>query len=189
MRGLRVLPLTPARWPDLEAVFAGRGCSTARKCSCMFYRERGVQIAGGASARKNRAALKKLAAAGKKPGLLAYRDGAPVGWVALGPREDFAVLEHSPVMKAVDEKKVWSIVCFVVPSPFRGQGVARALLEGAIKFARKKGAEVLEAYPMDKKRRGSPNDMWFGAKSMYDKHGFEEVARRKPERPIVRLAL
>jgi hypothetical protein len=29
--------------------------------------------------------------------------------------------------------------------------------------------------------------MWFGAKSMYDAAGFEEAARRKPQRPVVRL--
>jgi hypothetical protein len=29
--------------------------------------------------------------------------------------------------------------------------------------------------------------MWFGAKSMYDKAGFKEVARRRPHRPIVRI--
>jgi hypothetical protein len=28
--------------------------------------------------------------------------------------------------------------------------------------------------------------MWFGAKSVYDKAGFKEVARRKPQRPVVR---
>jgi hypothetical protein len=29
--------------------------------------------------------------------------------------------------------------------------------------------------------------MWFGATSMYDKAGFKEVARRKPQRPVVRI--
>jgi hypothetical protein len=29
--------------------------------------------------------------------------------------------------------------------------------------------------------------MWFGAKVMYDNAGFKEVARRKPQRPIVRI--
>jgi ribosomal protein S18 acetylase RimI-like enzyme len=82
---------------------------------------------------------------------------------------------------------VWSIVCFVVPSEHRGQGVARALLDGAIAYARKRGATLLEAYPVDRKRRSSDDAMWFGAKSMYDHAGFEEVARRKPERPIVRI--
>jgi hypothetical protein len=31
--------------------------------------------------------------------------------------------------------------------------------------------------------------MWFGATSMYDLAGFEEVARRKRTRPVVRLDL
>jgi hypothetical protein len=46
---------------------------------------------------------------------------------------------------------------------------------------------VLEAYPVDKPGRSNDDQMWFGAKSMYDSAGFEEVARRKPRRPIVRL--
>jgi hypothetical protein len=28
--------------------------------------------------------------------------------------------------------------------------------------------------------------MWFGAKSMFDRAGFAEVARRKPTRPVMR---
>ena len=42
---------------------------------------------------------------------------------------------------------------------------------------------------MDKPRRSSDDAMWFGAKSMYDRAGFKEVARRKPARPVVRLKL
>ena len=111
----------------------------------------------------------------------------PVGWVSLGPREDFARLKRSPVMKAVDDQPVWSIVCFVVPSQYRGQGVARALLDSAIAYARQCGAQLLEAYPVDKPGHSRDDAMWFGAKSMYDAAGFAEVARRKPHRPVVRL--
>ena len=45
----------------------------------------------------------------------------------------------------------------------------------------------MEAYPVDKPARSNDDSMWFGAKSMYDKAGFKEVARRKPHRPIVRI--
>src|SRR5712675_1587700 len=90
-------------------------------------------------------------------------------------------------LKAVDHQPVWSIICFVVPSEHRGQGVARALLKGAIAYARKQGATLLEAYPVDRRGRSNDDSMWFGAKSMYDGAGFTEVARRKPRRPIVRL--
>jgi ribosomal protein S18 acetylase RimI-like enzyme len=107
--------------------------------------------------------------------------------VSIGPREDYAKLKRSPVMKAVDDQPVWSVICFVVPSEYRGLGVARALLQGAVAYAKRHGASLIEAYPVDKPVHSSDDPMWFGAKSMYDSAGFKEVARRKPQRPIVRL--
>lgn len=189
---LSVLPATPGRWPDVEAVFNARGCSVARSCWCMAYRRSGSRAplpAGKSRAKANRAELKALVAAGRSPGLVAYRRKIPVGWISLAPRAEFARLRRSPIMKPVDGQPVWSIVCFVVPSAYRGQGVARALLRGAIAYARKRGATLVEAYPVDKPGRSSDDAMWFGAKSMYDRAGFREVARRKPARPVVRLAL
>jgi ribosomal protein S18 acetylase RimI-like enzyme len=158
----------------------------------MAYRRSGAQnalpAAFGRSA-ANRADLKALVDAGKSPGLIAYDRKVPVGWVSVAPREEFARLQRSPVMKPVDDKPVWSIVCFVVPSAFRGAGVAHALLAGAIAYARERGAALVEAYPVDRAGRSRDDAMWFGAKSMYDRAGFEEVARRKPERPVVRLEI
>ena len=187
---LTVRPLTPERWPDLEALFNAKGCSVARGCWCMFYRRSGARSplpAGTTAAQANRADLKKLTRGDTPPGLIGYRGKVPVGWVSLGPRGDYAKLQRSPVMKPVDELPVWSILCFVVPSEHRGQGVARALLDGAIAYAKKQGATLLEAYPVDKPGRSHDDFMWFGAKSMFDDAGFEEVARRKPQRPVVRL--
>ena len=188
---LTIHPLTPARWPDLEALFNARGCSIARGCWCMYYRESGkVEVPAGMTlAQARRAQLKALTdkAKGLPPGLIAYRGKQPVGWISLGPREDYAKLRRSPVMKPVDDKPVWSIVCFVVPAEWRGQGVARELLQGAIAYAARRGAKLLEAYPIDKPQRSHDEFLWHGAKSMFDAAGFAEVARRKPQRPIVRL--
>jgi ribosomal protein S18 acetylase RimI-like enzyme len=186
-----IRPLTLDRWRDLEAVFNARGCSVARGCWCMFYRHSGAQTHSSNKTRgqANRAQLKRLVAAGGVPGLIAFRDGVPAGWVSMGPREDYKKLAHSPVMRPVDDTPVWSIICFVVPSEFRGQGIARALLKGAIAYARKQGARLVEAYPVDTSSRSPDDSMWFGAKSMYDEAGFSEVARRKPRRPIVRLGI
>jgi GNAT superfamily N-acetyltransferase len=188
---LTIRPLTPARWRDLEEVFDAAGCSVARRCWCMFYRRSGADGGTTGLGRKeeNRRELKALVDSGRPPGLIAYRGKVPVGWVSLAPREEFARLQRSPVMKPVDAKPVWSVICFVVPSAYRGQGVARALLRGAVEYARKRGARLVEAYPVDKPGRSADDNMWFGAKSMYDRAGFEEVARRKPTRPVVRLAV
>lgn len=187
---LAVSPLTPDRWPDLEAIFNARGCSLARGCWCMYYRTSGSQAqstVSGSRAAANKAQLKALADSGRPPGLIGYRGKVPVGWVSVGPREDYAKLRRSPVMKPLDDQPVWSIICFVVPPQYRGQGVARALLAGAIAYARKHGARLIEAYPVDKPTRSGDDTMWFGARSMYDEAGFSEVARRKPHRPVVRL--
>ena len=148
---LTVLPLTPERWPDLETLFNAKGCSVARGCWCIYYRRsgsRGALPEGTTHAQANRSELKALADAGNPPGLIGYRGNTPVGWVSLGPRDEYAKLKRSPVMKAVDEQPVWSI---------------------------------------DRPDRTNDDSTWFGAKSMYDRAGFKEVARRKPQRPIVRL--
>jgi GNAT superfamily N-acetyltransferase len=86
---------------------------------------------------------------GPAPGLLAYRDGVPVGWVSLGPRESYARLEASRIRPRLDEVPVWSIVCFVVARTERRQGVARRLLDVAVDYAWDHGAPALEAYPVD----------------------------------------
>ena len=187
---LTIEPLTPDRWSDFETIFKARGCSVARSCWCMAYRLSGAPAPlphGTTRSQANRKRFKAVVDAGRPPGLIGYQRKVPVGWVSLGPREDYARLQRSPVMKPVDEQPVWSIVCFVVPAEYRGQGVARALLKGAVAYARKHGAKLVEAYPVDRPARSKDEYMWFGAKSMYDKAGFKEVARRKPQRPIVRM--
>jgi ribosomal protein S18 acetylase RimI-like enzyme len=187
---LSIKPLTPGRWPDLEILFNARGCSVARGCWCMYYRvsgKGGFTRPGDEQRREAKAALRALAQHNPPPGLIGYRGKLPVGWVSLGPREDFAKLAKSPVMKPVDEQPVWSIVCFVVPSEYRQQGVARELLAGAVDYARQRGVTLLEAYPVDKGQPQAAEAPWFGSKRMFDEAGFNEVARRRPDRPVVRL--
>jgi ribosomal protein S18 acetylase RimI-like enzyme len=189
---LVVRPLTERRWDDLQTVFNAKGCSVARGCWCMYYRVSGK----GAYTRPSdtqrslsKAALKSLIAQDPPPGLLGYLGKTPVGWVSLGPREHYAKLAKSLVMKPIDDQAVWSVVCFVVPSEYRRQGVARELLAGAVHYARERGVRLLEAYPVDKDELSATEAPWFGSKSMFDEAGFQEVARRKPARPVVRLQL
>ena len=70
-------------------------------------------------------ALKALVGDGHVPGLVGYEDDIPVGWVSLSPREDYAKLRRSPAMKPVDDKRVWSIVCFFVDKGARGKECPR----------------------------------------------------------------
>ncbi len=188
---ITAFPLTSDRWRDLEAIFEARGCSMARGCWCMYFRETGkLNLPEGMKPpafRKQQ--MQALVAAGPPPGLLGYQGREPVGWVAFADRAHYPKLQRSPVARPVDDQPVWSVTCFVVPSRFRHQGVATALLHAAIDYARGQGVRVLEAYPADKSGPTDDNWLWYGPLGMYEKAGFVEVARRRPERPVVRRTL
>ncbi len=189
---LTVRPLTPETWGDFTAIFNSKGCSVARGCWCMCYRESGKvpKPPPGMTVRDVRKRqMKQLARGPVTPGLIGYFGDEPVGWMSLGPREAYARLQRSSVMKPLDDTPVWSIICFVIPRHRRGQGIGKALLKAAIQFARAKKVKVLEGYPVDKKGRVKDEYLWFGTPSMFTRAGFKEVARRKPERPIMRLNL
>jgi len=192
-----VLPLTPERIPDLAALFDQGG--DPRWCWCAYFRVRG-RTWSNSTPGQNRKVLEGAVADGDKvdraPGLVAYDGDEVVGWVSVGPRTDYERLTYSTVLAPVDEQPVWSIVCFVVGRRSRGQGVARALLEAAIDHARDHGATILEAYPVDvpSRTRVASANVYQGTLSMFERAGFEVVARRQHNaaslvRPIVRLAL
>ena len=193
---LDIQPLTPARFVDLAALFEEGG--DPKWCWCTYFRVRGRSWSN-ATATENRAELSRLTARSNAerpaPGLVAYRDGRAIGWVSLGPREDYDRLAYSKLLAPLDDAPVWSIVCFVVSRRSRGKGVASALLDAAIAYARELGATMLEAYPVDPGAGRVPAANAFkGTLSMFQRAGFEVAARRQwhdttPERPIVRLAL
>src|SRR3990170_1637550 len=129
---LEVHPLTPERWPDLEKLFGPSGAYGG--CWCMWFRLRRKEF-DRASGSRRRQAMKSLVESGEPPGLLGYIDGEPVAWVSLAPRREFAHLEHSRTLKRVNDRPVWSIVCFVIDPRFRGRGLMTKMLSAAIDYA------------------------------------------------------
>ena len=131
----------------------------------------------------------------RAPGLIAYVDGEPAGWVRVGPRIDQArLLRTRDVTTATDEPldadDVWSISCFVVRTAHRGQGLMKRLLDAAVSTARDAGARVVEAYPLDPTvAKRSANQLYRGTVSMFEQAGFDIVDRPKPDRALVSLTL
>ncbi len=117
--------------------------------------------------------------AGDQPGLLAYRQGVPVGWVSVGPRHDFSALLRSPTYRPVDDDEgVHVISCFYVHPDAKRQGVAGALLDAAVRHAFERGAVVVEAYP------GNPPD-YKGRIEWFERRGFTPI-RRAGKRTVMR---
>lgn len=185
--GFSIRPLTPARWKDFEALFGPRGACAG--CWCQWIRRTRAEHRGTTS-EANKRAMKRLVDAGEVPGLLAYEGGKAVAWAALGPRSSFKRLETSRVLKPIDDEPVWSAPCFFVSRDARGKGATAALLLAAADRARRKGARVLEGYPVDPKgKRIPPAFVWWGLEPAFRKAGFQEAARRSPTRPVMRKSL
>jgi GNAT superfamily N-acetyltransferase len=100
--------------------------------------------------------------------------------VSLGPRTDFERIVRSRVIPKVDDRPVWSIVCFAVSSSARGRGVARALLDAAVAHAAARGAAAVEAYPVaiGDGEAIHPDAAFTGTLPMFERAGFLVVADR-----------
>lgn len=181
---LTIRPVTPDRWGDLVALFGPRGAVAG--CWCMWWRLSAKEWESKAY-EGNRRSMKKFVDAGDRPGLLAYRDGVPVGWVSVAPRDRFPRIERSRVLGPVDDAEVWSVVCFFIHRTERGSGVGSALLDAAVEEAATRGATIVEGYPVDPRGKKTSNGGAFtGLESMFRAAGFEEVERRSAGRPIMR---
>ncbi len=138
----------------------------------------------------NKKALKKIVDSGSIPGIIVYLKGQPLGWCAVAPREVFLSLERSRLLKRVDDKPVWSVVCFFVAKPFRHKGLMARLLEVAVDYVRSKNGLILEGYPVESKSGKMPDPFAYtGISSVFRKVGFCEVLRRSENRPIMRYVI
>jgi GNAT superfamily N-acetyltransferase len=178
--------VTPERWQDLETLFGKHGACSG--CWCMWWRLKRSEFAKQAG-EKNRRALKGIVDSGEVPGLLAYAEGRPVAWCSIAPRERFGSLERSRTLKRVDDRPVWSIVCFFVARAYRGRGIMPRFLEAAVDYAREQGARIVEAYPIEPDKRLTGSDGFTGVASVFRREGFVEVLRRAEKRPIMRRFL
>lgn len=194
MDELTVRPLTAETWDALAGLFSQGG--DPKGCWCTYWR---VPRSTWATAKPpaKRQALRSLATKGMHaPGLVALRDGEAIGWVSLGPREDYARLAGSRTIPQLPGNEVWSIVCFVVGRRSRRSGVASALLEAAIAHARAGGARVLEGYPVQTDgTRISSASAYTGTLGMFERAGFRIASETTSQaggglpRVVVRRAL
>lgn len=195
---IRAVPANEASCADLEAVFGTRG--QAARCLCQRVRlphrewrdmtrpERAARLAAQAACGRRDASATS--------GLLAFLDGAPAGWCAVGPRTDFLRYHQSQSQtvwagRAEDraDAAVWSAACFVTRAGFRRRGVAAALARAAIGFARDRGARAIEGYALipDPGQDVPWGELSVGSRGMFAAAGYREVARPSSRRAVMRV--
>jgi GNAT superfamily N-acetyltransferase len=182
MTRLAFKPVTKATKADFEALFESPGGPSY--CWCMYTR-----------VSKEEAKTANHDVKARKPmmmeridkrvtiGLVGYDKGVPIAWVSIAPRETFP---HLKGPEARDGEKIWSLSCMYVKRKHRGDGLGHQLIEAAVKFARKRKADIVEAYAV---HPDSPSYRNMGFIPAYEKAGFERIEKLGTRRTVMRLAL
>lgn len=179
-------PLSPVRCDDAAELF--ESSTTTRGCWCMWFllSTREVQSGWGET---NRQLFTGLAAADNPPaGLIAYDEGKPVGWCAMGPRSRYPRVLRSPLMASRDPSEddtVWFVPCFFVRTAWRRAGVSRQLLTAVLEHGRDHGAKAIEGFPLAGEGPHKSN-RYLGTEQLFAACGFAAVARPSPQRVVMR---
>lgn len=189
---MAIHPLTPDRWDDFVALFETD--AICRMCWCVHHRLPAA-IRREATSASRKTAMAKIVKKGPPPGLLAYKGGEAVGWIAIAPRPATPDWNEGRKASAAelpehgDDDTVWGASCFFIRKDARGQGLTATLLDAGTEYAKAHGANTVEACPMAHDGKRSATGMFVGPKRVFDRAGFKTVLERKAGRPLMRLSL
>lgn len=173
--GRMTIEVRPATDFDDVATLVGPRKPTSNVCFCLSYRigsKENVALKGQARADR----VRELCHQDPPPGVIAYLDGEPVGWAALQPRRETSFARNR-LIPHVDDLDVWSLWCFRVRPGYRKQGITHALVEGAVAYARERGAPAIEGYPVDNgDEKVNLTMAYVGTRSLFESAGFERAA-------------
>ena len=173
--GLLVVAATADRFDDIATMLAPKSPGVVA-CWCLSYRlDSATNRALSADERREMA--RRLSAGRIAPGVLAYDGDQVVGWAAVAPRRDVRGIHGNSKIPEIDDLPVFSLWCLKVRAGHRGQGVASALIDGAVRFAFEHGAPAVESYPIDNHgQRIDTTSAFVGTRALFEAAGFEKVA-------------
>jgi GNAT superfamily N-acetyltransferase len=191
-----IVPANEASWEDLQAVFGTRG--SAARCQCQRFKLRPRESFGSFPVEERAFRLRTQTDCGHPgsdttSGLVAYLDGAPVGWCAVEPRTAYEGLVRNVRVpwEGRDEDKaddsVWAVTCVFARAGFRRRGIGHALVRASVDFARARGARALEGYPMLTGEGAISEELHVGVRSMFAAAGFAEVSHPTLRRVVMRI--
>jgi GNAT superfamily N-acetyltransferase len=171
---IEVKPATLARFADVATILGPKNPQSS-VCWCLSHRidaKTNQSLVGP----ERGEFVKKLCRRRTAPGVLAYDGGEVVGWAAVAPRSELP-FARSTKIPHVDDLPAWSVWCVRVRPGHRGKGISHALLEGAVAYARAKGAPAIEGYPVD--NQGKKVDLtmaYVGTRGLFERAGFTKAA-------------
>jgi GNAT superfamily N-acetyltransferase len=191
---LTVVSARDAGWDAVESVF--RSEASSRNCWCQFHILDNAEQRRTTRDSRRELLHEQVESLDPPRGLIALDDDEPAGWCGVEPR---LRVRHALASRLVaknsvdplDDPRVWSVYCILVPPKRRRSGVGRALLRAAIDHATAAGAGALEGYPIDTALRGGvlPPGFSTGTVAMFEHEGFTRIASLPSGRTLVHRRL
>ncbi len=179
---MTVLRMAPSRRDDFLRFFDHEGGPAFRdnpgwaKCYCHYYHVPKAIAWDSFDAAANRTAMSARIDVAEMEGFLAYAGGEVVGWLNAQPLHK---LPHCMARMGIPAPPLdvppcfaAAVVCFVIAPQRRRQGIARALLEGALTSFASRGIRVVDAFPFKAGESTSPSDHYHGPPSLFSETGF-----------------
>jgi GNAT superfamily N-acetyltransferase len=169
-----VRPATKARFDDVATMLGPKNPDSS-VCWCLSHRldsKTNRELVGRARGEY----VKMLCGRKVAPGVLAYACADVAGWAAVAPRSELP-FARSAKIPHVDDLPVWSVWCIRVRPGYRGRGISHTLLDGAVAYARSRGAPAIEGYPVD--NQGKKVDLtmaYVGTRKLFEDAGFTKAA-------------
>jgi ribosomal protein S18 acetylase RimI-like enzyme len=163
-----IRPLDASTW-DAFAELVERNNGVFGGCWCIGYHpERGQQGISHRAVKEERVLSDRAHAA-----LVLDEDGAQ-GWCQYGSPEELPGIKHRREYdKDAPPLPDWRITCIYVDRRHRGQGIARAAVEGALDQIAQAGGGLVEAIPEVTLGRQAQGSFLFSATvELFEDHGF-----------------
>ncbi len=164
-----VRPLDGSTW-DVFAELVERNNGVFGGCWCIGYHPEAPQ-----RGLDHRAAKEARVRSDRAHAALVLDDsGAAQGWCQYGSPEELPGIKHlREYAKDAPPLPDWRITCFYVDKKHRGQGVARAALEGALDQIAAAGGGLVEAIPEVTAGREAPGRFLFSTTvELFEQYGF-----------------
>ena len=160
--------LTPDTWGDFAAIVE-RHHGVWGGCWCLAFHVDGKEQGPQRQARKAR-----HVAQGTAQAALVYDGDRCVGWCQFGRPQDLPRIKHARSYQSAGAPLPdWRITCLFVDKAYRGQGVARVAIAGALAQMASLGGGRVESYPEDVEgRKVSPGFLYNGRLEAFEQAGF-----------------
>ena len=177
-------PLSPETWPAFarlvekhNGIFGG--------CWCIaFHLEPGQ---GKLGAKAYRAMKETRVREGRAHAALVFDGPEAIGWCQYGPTAELPNIRSRKAYEAgAKELPDWRITCFFVDRERRGEGIASAALNEALRSISELGGGMVEAYPEDYTgQKISCSFLCSGTLGMFEKAGFKKTRKIAMHRWVV----